>query len=163
MRTGPSLQWKGPGRGKPPLQAPSHRPSLLSVNLVSCHLLIPCNCFLHSFYARTAGHKNWDIIGESGDSCPDTTFKWKYDQGWICLITKPMKLQGKNVGKRRQGAALPHRLLNREDSERFPFTCTTVWGLWYRMLIHLWNPSLNLAASKTAARNRWSSLSKALD
>ena len=30
MRTGPSLQWKCPGRGSPPLQAPSYKPSLLS-------------------------------------------------------------------------------------------------------------------------------------
>ena len=30
MQTGLSLQQKGPARGTPPLQAPSHRPSLLS-------------------------------------------------------------------------------------------------------------------------------------
>ena len=47
--------------------------------------------------------------------------------------------------------------------ERLPFTCTTAWGLWYIMLIHLRNSGLNPAVSKTDAKNRWSTLSKALD
>ena len=62
--------------------------------------------------------------------------------------------------ERRQKATLPGRS---RTPPTFPFTCTTACGLWYVMLIHLWNSGLNPAVSKTDTKNRWSTLSKALD
>ena len=97
-----------------------HSSKHLAADFCSCQswpwlLLVPCNCLLHSLYVQTVGHKNCDIIGESGDPCSDTTDKGNSDQCQNCfLISKPTEqgLQGKDVEKRRQGATLLDQPLN---------------------------------------------------
>ena len=51
MLTGPSLQWKGPGKVSLPLQAPSRKPSLLS-KLTLAPAIRWYNCLLLSLHRR---------------------------------------------------------------------------------------------------------------
>ena len=147
MGMGPSLQRKGPGRVSLPLQAPSRKPSLLSkLTLAPAIRLYSPTAFFTASISRWRD-TNSDVIGERGNPYRKTASKRDTAQGQISpLIPKPteQRLQSKDIEKRRQGAALPDRTL---DRERFPFPCTTAWGLWYIMLIHLLNSGLNLADS----------------
>ena len=50
-----------------------HLSKHLVADLHSCHFHVPCNGLLHSLYVRMAGHKNCDMVSESGAPSPDTT------------------------------------------------------------------------------------------
>ena len=114
--------------------------AIIKVDLGSCYLFVPPDRLLHSFYVKTAGHK---------DVCRDLRPASKEDstQGRIfSLIPKLAKLglQSEDIEKRGPTA---------KAFEHFPFIYTTAWGLWYSMLIHLQNSGSNSAASKTVAKN----------
>ena len=117
--------------------------------------------FFTAFISRQRDTKT-DIIGERGNPCR----KRDTAQGRIGpLIPKPTEkgLQSEEIEKRRQRqfCRTEHSIAN--ALQRLPFTCTTAWGLWYVMLIHLQNSDWNPAVSKTDAKKQWSTLSKALD
>ena len=150
---GPSLQQKGPGRVSLPLQAPNHK--LLFLSKLTLALAIRSyspTAFFTAFISRRRDTKT-DIIGERGNPCRKRASKRDTAQGRICpLLPQPTEhIESEDIEKRRQGAALHDRTL-----DRLPFTYTTAWGLWYIMLIHLCNSGWNPAVSKTV-------LSKAFD
>ena len=68
MRTGPSLQRKGHGRGNasPPGTQPQTF-ALVKVDLGTCYLFVTRDRLLHRQYVPTPGHKDRDIIGERGN------------------------------------------------------------------------------------------------
>ena len=111
MRMGPSLQRKGPGKRTPPLQTPSRRPSFLS------KLILAPATSSYLSTALTTGHKDSDIIGVHRDLRPNTAGKGSSTQSRIKpLIPKPTEqsLQSEDIEKKRQGATLPDRPLDRE-------------------------------------------------
>ena len=158
---------EGPWKGI--ATSPSTEPqtfALVKIDLDSCNPLVLDNRLLHSLYIQAAGYKHRDIIGERGNPCRKRASKRDTVQGRICPpIPKPTEqgLQSWDIEKRRQGQPCRIERSIANTLERLPFTCTTAWGLWYIMLIHLQNSDLNPAVSKTVAKNRWSTLSKALD
>ena len=91
----------------------------IKIDLGSCFLLEPRNHLLH---VQAVRQKDSDIISERGDlrckvSKRDTI------QGRICpLISKPpyQGIQSVVIEKRRQGASLPDRLLDRESYPALP-------------------------------------------
>ena len=164
---GPSLQRRGPWKSI--ATHPSTEPqtfAFVKIDLGSCNPLVLDNNLFHSLYIQPAGYKHCDVISERGNPCRKAASKRDTAQGRTSpLIPKPAQegLQREEIEKRRQRAALPDRTLDRDHPERLPFTCTTARGLWYIMLIHLRNSGSNPPVSKTDAKNRWSTLSKALD
>ena len=137
--------------------------AFVKIELGSCNPLVLDNRLFHSLYIQPAGYKDCDVISECGNPCRKAANKRDTAQGRTCpLIPKPAQegLQRKDIEMRRGDRGQPCRT---ERSiaiapERLPFTCTTAWGLWYIMLIHLWNSGLNPAVSKTVAKNRWLTL-----
>ena len=152
MRVGSSHQRKGPGRVSLPLQAPSCKPLFLSkLTLAPAICLYSASTFFTALYIQTVWYEDCDII--CGNSCCKRASKRDTAQGWICPLipkTTEQRLQSEDIEKERQGAAMLDQSLDREG---LPFTCTTAWGLWYIMLIHLQNSGWNLAVSKTDAKN----------
>ena len=73
MRTGPSLQQKGPGRETPPLQPQTF--ALIKIDLGTCYFFVPLNCLLRSQYVQSAGHKDSDIISVYRDLCSNPAGK----------------------------------------------------------------------------------------
>ena len=76
-------------------------------------------------------------------------------QGRTCLlIHKPTERGSKETAQRTGDRGLPCRTKPSiaKVPERIQFTCTTVCGLWYNMLIRLRNSALNPAVSKTVAK-----------
>ena len=131
--------------------------ALVEIELGSCHSFVPRNHLLYTLHVQIAGHKH-------RDPCPTPTGKRNSEQGRICpLISKPMEqgLQGEHILKKRQGTTPAGSTAS--WIECFLSTCTTAWGLQYRMLIYLLNSGWNLAHSKTLTKNRWPTLLKALD
>ena len=123
--------------------------SQLPSSLPSCSICRKTKTVISSAYAETFALRN--------PAKRDST------QSRSCRpIPKPteQRLQSKDIEKRRQGATLPNQQL---DCERRPFTCITVYGLWYIILIHFPNSDLNPMVSKSVTKIRWSSQSKALD
>ena len=165
---GPSLQRKGPGRVLLPLQAPSRKPSLLSkLTLAPAIRSYSTTAF---FTASISWRRDTKTVTSSANA--ETLAAWRPTNGIAAqcrtcpLIPKPAQegLQREDIKKRRQrGSLAGPNARSRSSPERLQFTCTTAWGLWYIMLIHLRNSGLNPAVSKTDAKNRWSTLSKALD
>ena len=140
--------------------------AFVKIDLGSCNPLVLANRLLHSYYVQAAGHKDCDIISERGNPCRKRASKRDTAQGRICLpIPKPTKQgpQSEDIEKRRQGAALPDRTLDREHLR------TPSVHLYHclRVVVHHANLSaefrFNPVVSKTVTKNRWSTLSKVLD
>ena len=116
MRMGPSLQRKGPGRVLLPLQAPSSKPSLLSKLTLGPAI---------RSYSTTASF---------------TAFiSRRQDTKTVMSSAKPAQegLQCEDIEKRRQGAALPDRTLDRE----YPRTPSVHLHNCLRVMVHHANPS----------------------
>ena len=126
--------WKG--IATPPSTEPQTF-AFVKIDFGSCNPLVLANRLLHSLYIQAVGYKHCDIISK----CRNTCRKRASDRGWPCQTERSIA----------------------NALECLTFTCTTAWGLWYIMLIHLWNSSSNSAVSKAVAKNRWSTLSTALD
>ena len=98
MRTGLSLQRKGPGRGT--LSPPDVHPqtfALIKADIDSCCLFVPCNRLFHNLYVQTAGQN--DIIGIRRDFRCKRASKRNSAQGRIChLIPNPKELVLENEG-----------------------------------------------------------------
>ena len=164
MYTGPSLQWKGPNRRRPPLQAPNHKPLLLSQLILAPAICSYLTTTFFTSYMSRWRKKDSDIISVHGYLCQKWASKKDTTQGLTgLLIPNPAEqgIQSEDIEKRRQGATLPNQMVDCESLWALP--CTTACGLWYIMLIYLWNSGLNLAVSKIVANNWWSTLSKVLD
>ena len=119
MRTGPSFQRKGPGRGMPTLQLPNCKPSLLSklilVPAIYSYLTTPF------FTALMSSRRDTKTVISSANA--DTFAERDTAQGRTCLlIPKPTEqgLQSENIEKRRQYATRPDRTLNFKSLRALP-------------------------------------------
>ena len=155
MWTGPSLQRKGPGRRTLPLQALNCKPSLLS------KLTLAPATFSYLATAYFTANMSQRLKTKTVISSANTEIFAR-----TLLVSKILRrarpslsslIQSKDVVKRGQGTAFPDRSLDHKSLRTPPV------HLRYSMLIHLWNSDSNPAVSRTAARNRRSTLSKALD
>ena len=166
MLTAPSLQRKGPSRGTPPLKVPNCRPSLLSKLILapapSSYLL---TAFSTTFMFDRQDTKT--VISTYADTfvltqpTKSTPHRAGFTVPFLSLRSRGEKSE--DTEKRRQRVTLPDRPFERERLRTLPVHLTTACGLWYNMLIYLRKSGLNPAVSKTVAKNRWSTLSKALD
>ena len=168
MRTGPSLKRKGTWKSiaTPPSTEPQTF-AFVKIDLGSCNLLVLASCLLHSLYIQAAGYKNCDISSANAETLAVRgPAKGTPRRAGFVVLSLSLRSRGSRARTQRRGAnGQPCRTerSTADTLERLPFTCTTAWGLWYIMLIHLRNSGLNPAVSKTVAKNRWSTLSKALD
>ena len=147
MRMGPSLQRKGPGRVLLPIQAPNHKPSLLSkLTLAPAIRSYPTTA---SFTACISSRRDTKTVMSSANAETLAVSP---------LIPKPAQegLQREDIDEKRQRAALPDRTFDRKRLRKPSVHL-------HHCLIHLRNSGLNPAVSKTVAENRWSTLLKALD
>ena len=153
MRTGPSLQRKGPGRVLLPLQTPSRKPSLLlKLTLAPAIRSYSPTVFFRALYIQAVGYKDCDIISERGNPCRKRASKRDTMQGRICpLIPKPTEqgLQSEDIEKRRHGAALPDRTLDCEHSR----TPSVHLHLCLRVVVHHANPSAELQFASGSLQN----------
>ena len=157
MQIDSSLLRKGSGRGTPPLQAPSCKHLLLSKVILApaiCSYL--ATAFFTAFMSRRRDTKT--VISSA---YADTFAERQLAKG----IPSRAGLASSflSIRSRDSKARTLEETGGNPVSERFSFNCTTACRLWYIILIHLQNKSLNPAVSKTIAKNRCSILSKALD
>ena len=154
MQTGPSFQRKSSGRVLLPLQAPSHKPSLLSkLTLAPAIRSYSLTAFFTAFISRRLDTKTVISSANAETLAVRRPAKGTQRRAGFALSSLRHRSRGSKARTRTPSNAL----------KRLPFTCTSAWGLWYIMLIHLRNSGLNLAVSKTDAKIRWSTLSKTLD
>ena len=154
MQTGLSLQHKGPGRGMPSLQQPSHKPSLLSKLILApafCSYLT--TIFFTAFMSKRGVTKTvissayMDTITEKGPA-KKILCRAGLAFSLLSLWSRGSKLRTERRGERGQTCLTNHWIAKVSEH----FTCTTACRLWYIILIHLWNSGLNLAVSKTVAK-----------
>ena len=164
---GPSLQRKGPGRVSLPLQAPRRKPPFLSkLTLASAIRSYSPTAFFTAFISRRRDTNTVipsakaEILTVRGPA-KGTPCRAGFVLSSLSLRRKDSKARTYRRGDRGQPYRTDRSIAN--ALERLLFTCTTAWGLWYIMLIHLWNSGSNPAVYKTVAKNQWSTLSKALD
>ena len=139
MRTGPPLQRKGPGRVSLPLQAPSHRLSLLSkLTLAPAIRSYSPTAFFTAFISRRRDTKtvissaNAETIAVRGPAKGTPCRAGFVPSSLAYGVGAPKR---GHRGDRGQPCWIERSIAN--VFERLPFTCTTAWGLWYIMLIHL--------------------------
>ena len=167
MRTVPSLQRKGPGRVLLPLQAPIRKPSLLSkLTLAPAIRSYSPTAFFTAFISRRRDTKT--VISSANAETLAVRGPAKGTPRWAGFVPSSLSLRSKGskvktYRRRDRGQPCRTERLIANALERLPFTYTTAWGLWYIMLIHMRNSGSNQAVSKTVAKNRWSTISKALD
>ena len=158
MRTGPSLQRKGSGRVSLPVQAPSRKPLLLSkLTFAPAIRLCPVTAFYTASMSRRRDTKtmmssaNAKTLAKRGPA-KGTPRRAGFAPSSLSLRSRSSKGRTYRRGDRGHPCQTNRSIAN--ATERLPFTCTTAWGLWFIMLIHLRNSDLNLAVSKTDAKNR---------
>ena len=158
------LQWRN---WSPPLQAPSRRPSLLS----KLTLALATSSYLLTTVLTTF-MSDRQVTKTVISSAYAETFILKQPEkrtpcrAGFAVPSLSVWSSGSQASTQRRGDRGQPCRTDRSSvnaSERSPFTCTTASGLWYNMLIHLQNSGLIPAVSKTIAKNRWSTLSKALN
>ena len=96
--------------------------TLIKVDLGPCYLLLLHSRLLHSFYVKTAGHKDSDIIRVRWYLCRKKSSKRNAAQGRNCLlIPKPTEqgIQSEDIEKR-QGSTLRDWTLDRESLRESP-------------------------------------------
>ena len=167
MRTGPSLQRKGPGRVLLPLQAPSRKPSLLSkLTLAPAIRSYSLTAFFTAFISKRRDTNTVISSANAETLAVRGLAKGTPRRPGFVVLSLSLRSRGSTARTQRRGDNGKPCRTERSTAntlERLPFTCTTAWGLWYIMLIQLRNSGLNPAVSKTVAKNRWSTLSKVLD
>ena len=152
MRTGPSLQQKGPGRVSLALQALSRKRSLLSkLTLAPAIRSYSPTAFFIASISRRRDTKT--DISERGNSCRKRASKGDTTQSRVYpLISKPteQRLLSEEIEKRRQGAALPDRTLDRER----PRSPSVHLHHCLRVVVHHANPSAELRLESDSLQNR---------
>ena len=158
---------EGPWKSIATLQAPSRKPSLLSK--LTLAPAIRSYSTTASFTASISSRRDTNTVTSSANA--ETLAAKRQAKGIprsarlvpssLCLRRRGSDARTWRRGDRGQPCRTERSIPN--PPERLPFTCTTAWGLGYIMLIHLRNSGLNPEVSKTVPKNRWSTLSKALD
>ena len=151
----------------PLLHSPIRKPLLLSKLILAptlCSYL--ATAFFTAFMSKQLDTKkvissaNVDTFSERG-SPREIPHRAGLASSSLSLRSRGSKARTYRKGDRGQPCRTERSIT--KASKRFLFTCTTVCGLWYIMLIYLPNSDWNSAVSKTVAKNRWSTQSKALD
>ena len=135
---------------------PSTKPqtfAFVKIDLGPCNPLILDNRLFYSLYIPEAGYENCDVISERGNPSRKAANEWDTAQCRTCpLIPKPAQegLQREDIEKRRQGAALPDRSLDRDH----PRTPSVHLHHCLRVVVHHANPSAELRFESGSLQNR---------
>ena len=154
MRTGRSLQCKGPGRVSLPLQAPSRKPSLLSkLTLAPAIRSYSPTALFTAFISRRRDTKtvisstNAETLAVRGPA-KGTPRRAGFAPSSLSLRSRGPKARTLRRGDR--GAARPDRMLDRERLQ----TPSVHLHHCLRVVVHHTNPSAELRVESDSLQNR---------
>ena len=133
MRTGPSLQRKGPGRVSLPLQAPCRKSSLLSkLTLAPAIRSYSPTAFFTASIPRRRDTKT--VIPSANAETFTVRGPAKGTPRGAGFVPSSLSLQSRGSKARtwrREDRGQPYRIERSITNalERLPFTCTAAWGL----------------------------------
>ena len=152
MRTGPSLQQRGPGMVSLPLEAPSRKPTLLSkLTLAPAIRSYSPTAFFTAFISRrrdtntVISSPNAETLAVRGPA-KGTLRRAGFVPSSLSLRSRGLKAR---TEKRRQGAALPDRTLDRER----PRTPSVHLHHCLRVVVHHSNSSAELRLESGSLQN----------
>ena len=145
---GPSIHRKGPGRVSLPLQAPSRKPSLLSkLTLAPAIRSYSPTAFFTAFISRRRDTKT--VISSSNAETLAVRGPAKGTPRRAGFVSSSLSLRSRDIEKRRQGAALPDRMFDREGLR----TPSVHLHHCLRVVVHHVNPSAELRLESSSLQN----------
>ena len=168
MQIGPSLEREGPRKGTPPHQTLNSKCSLRS----KLTLAPTTSSYLAIAFFTASMSKRWDtktmILTKTETLTLKRPTKWTSIRAGFAFLFLSLRSRSSKTRMWRRGDRgqfFQTDCLIEKDPKRFPFTCTTVWELRYRMLIHLqssswilWSPKPSPKTDVQSYRKNWTDL-----